>query len=381
MRRIAVAVLLSALACQARPRERWPMTEWTHARAAQVGLDSSALAALDKDLADGKYGFVDGMFVTRRGEVVLDRSYPHDYRAAYGSRVKTPGEYNYYDSDWHPFYKGSRLHTLQSVTKTVTSLIYGVAMQRGDLTSIDTTVLSFFDTTKVRNIDDRKRRMTVRNLLTMTAGFDWDESKTEYTDPRNNCAAMEQSQDWVQYVIDRPMASEPGTTWVYNSGATELLAHIFKQRTGQDLASYAEKYLFAPLGVGVYYWKRTPLGLPDTEGGLYLTPEDLAKLGLLMLRGGRWGTSQVVAASWVTQSIKPAIAAGERAKYGLKWWLFPYGTEHDQLAWVGNGYGGQRLIVLPREEIVAVFTGWNIDEHPPLPIPEMIDRLVASAKR
>ncbi|MFN8571435.1 MAG: serine hydrolase [Gemmatimonadaceae bacterium] len=356
------------------------MPEWSKTRATQVGLDSVKLAALDKDFADGKYGFVDAMFVSRRGEVVYEASYPHDYRSIYGSRNTLSGEYNYYDADWHPFYKGSRLHTMQSVSKSVTSLVFGVAMQRGDLTTIDTTVLSYFDTTKVQHLDDRKRRMTVRHLMTMTAGFDWDESTTEYTDPKNNCAVMEKSRDWVQYVIDRPMASEPGSTWVYNSGATELLAHIFQKATGQDIAAYAEKYLFAPLGIAVYYWKRTPLGLPDTEGGLYLVPEDLAKLGLLVLRGGQWQSKQIVSTAWVAQSMKPAVAAGEHAKYGLKWWLFPYGAEKDQFAWVGNGYGGQRLIVLPREEIVAVFTGWNIDEHPPLPIGEMIERLTGAVK-
>ncbi len=87
------------------------------------------------------------------------------------------------------------------------------------------------------------------------------------------------------------MAADPGTTFVYNSGATELLAEIFKRATGKDIAESAEANLFKPLGITEYYWKRTPMGLPDTEGGVYLTPADLAKLGLLYARGGKAGAS------------------------------------------------------------------------------------------
>jgi CubicO group peptidase (beta-lactamase class C family) len=213
----------------------------------------------------------------------------------------------------------------------------------------------------------------------MTAGLAWDETAAEYTDTTNNAAVMEKSRDWVQYVLDRPMATEPGSQFVYNSGATELLAEIFKQATGRNLIEYAEANLFKPLGIASYYWKRTPLELPDTEGGLYLRPEDLAKIGYLFLKNGRWEGAQVVSPDWVSQSVTPAIHAGQ-VKYGLKWWLFPYGPEGAKLAWLGLGYGGQRLIVVPELEIVAVFTGWNIDEHPALSAREMLDRLVAAAR-
>jgi CubicO group peptidase (beta-lactamase class C family) len=268
---------------------------------------------------------------------------------------------------------------MQSVSKSITSLVLGIAMTRGEFPSIDTDMLAFFPDREVEHLDDRKGRMTVRHLLTMTAGFDWDESTVEYTDPRNNCAVMEGSEDWVQYVLDRPMAAEPGSTWVYNSGATVLLAEMFQQSTGQDLAVYAEANLFQPLGITRTYWKRTPLGLPDTEGGLYLEAQDLAKIGLLMLRGGEWDGTRIVSSDWIAQSVVPAMEAGAM-KYGFKWWLVPYGPGGTELAWAGNGYGGQRLIVLPEEDVVAVFTGWNIDEHPTLPMQEMTERIAAAVR-
>ena len=357
----------------------WPTQGWPRGSASAAKMDSSALAALDQDFKSGKYGFVDAMFVTRGGVVVAEGEYEHDYRAIYGSRDTVSAMYNYYDAAWHPFYRNTKLHTLQSASKTVTSITIGIARTRGEFPTVDTAAMAFFPTRKVANVDDRKRRMTIRHLLTMTAGLEWDESKTQYTDPKNNCAVMEKSQDWVQYVLDRPMAAEPGTTFVYNSGATELLAEIFKQATGKDIAEYAEANLFKPLGITEYYWKRTPMGLPDTEGGVYLTPADLAKLGLLFARGGKWEGQQLVSPEWVAESVKPAIAAGA-FQYGFKWWLVPYGPNNDQWAWTMLGYGGQRTVVIPTLDIVATFTGWNIDEHPSLPVKEMVDRLVAAAR-
>jgi CubicO group peptidase (beta-lactamase class C family) len=118
--------------------------------------------------------------------------------------------------------------------------------------------------------------------------------------------------------------------------------------------------------------------LPDTEGGLYFTAPDLARFGRLWLDDGMWDGQRLVSAEWVAESVKPVMTATPLAKYGFKWWLFPYGAANDRMAWVMNGFGGQRLIVMPDYEIAAVFTGWNIDEHPPLPIKEMVDRLVAA---
>lgn len=375
---LGVAMLLGACGTN-KTAEPWPTANWPTGRPAEVGLDSVALASLDAEFAAGKHQFVDGMFITRRGVAVYEAKYRHDYRAAYGSRDTVSQIYNYYDPTWHPYYQGTDLHTLQSVSKTITSITFGIAKTKGDLATIDTAALAFFPSRKVANVDDRKRRMTIRHLMTMTAGLAWDETTTEYTDTTNNAAVMEKSRDWVQYVLDRPMAAEPGSQFVYNSGATELLAEIFKQATGRDLIGYAEANLFKPLGIASYYWKRTPLELPDTEGGLYLTPRDLAKIGFLFLKNGRWEGQQLVSPDWVAQSVTPATQAGE-VKYGLKWWLFPYGPDGAKLAWLGLGYGGQRLIVIPEFEIVAVFTGWNIDEHPALSAREMLDRLVAAVR-
>lgn len=363
-----IAVWLSGCgrAAPAADPAAWPTTS-----PAAASVNGAVLDSIDSEIARGDYGYVDRMLVIRGGKIVFDKIYHHDYDAAYGDSAKVPsalnasdptGSYNYFNPWWHPFYRRGDLHSLQSVTKTIASVIIGAAVYRGDFPSIDTPILTFFDTTKVANIDDRKRQVTVRHLLTMTGGFDWNES-LPYIDPRNNAVAMEASRDWVEYVINRPMARAPGAEFNYSSGETELLAHIFQRATGLDIEEYAARHLFAPLGIKQWFWKRIPTGLIDTEGGLYLEARDLARIWQLFLDGGSWRGTQIVSKEWVEESVKPAVRAGNRAGtpwYGLKWWLYPNPSDTTKLVWTGSGFGGQFPMVVPERNLVIVFNGWNI---------------------
>ena len=325
------------------PGNIWPTKGWPRGTPASAGLDEKTLAALDADFAAGKYALVDSFQVFRCGEEVFERRYPHDYASVYGkeAKIKGPlnarltGRYNYFDPAWHPYYQGTDLHTMQSVSKTVTSVIFGVAITRGDFkASLDTPVLKYFDVAQVKNVDDRKRRMTLKDVLTMTTGLAWTED-VPYDDPRSDSSLMEATDDWVKYVIDKPMAAEPGTVFNYSSGATELLAYIFQKETGRDIDAYGEKYLFAPLGIK-HHWKRTYLGVVDTEGGLYLNGSDLAKIGYLYLHDGMWDGKIIVSKEWVRQSVAPSIdTRWPEFKYGFKWWLYS-GKEGGELRLDGH---------------------------------------------
>jgi CubicO group peptidase (beta-lactamase class C family) len=385
-----ITLLLLSCAAYNTAQSQWPTKGWPTATPASVGLDAKVLAQLDAELASGKYGYVDSMLVIRRGQLVYDRSYKHDYDRLYGAEAKQPGplalhdltgSYNYFNSWWHPFYRRGELHTLQSVTKTITSVVIGVATTRNEFPALDTPVLKYFDAAKVANLDERKRRLTIRHLLTMTAGLDWNE-QLPYHDPNNAAIQMEGSYDWVKFTIDRPMAQEPGTSFNYNSGATQLLSYIFKTATGQDIEEYAAKHLFAPLGIEHYYWKRSPTGLIDTEGGLYLRAHDLAKIAYLFLKNGVWEGQQLVSADWVKQSVAPAVTVSAGVKYGLKWWLYPYGNGQSRLAWAGSGFGGQMPVVIPEHELIFVFTGWNIlPDKPRLSSRAAIERVLAAVMK
>jgi len=360
----------------------WPTHGWSKRAPAVAGLSESVLTGLDADLAAGKYGVVDSFQVFRCGAELFTRRYPHDYAALYGkeAKVKSPlnphltGRYNFFDPAWHPYYHGTSLHTVQSITKTVTSVTIGIAMTRGDFKAgLDTPVLKYFDLAKVNNVDDRKRRMTLKDVLTMTTGLQWVELTPYEESWRNDASLMEATDHWVQYVMDKPMAEEPGKVFNYNSGATQLLGYIFKKETGRDVESYAREHLFAPLGIQHYHWKHAYRDVVDTEAGLYLASEDLAKIGYLYLQGGLWEGQRIVSGKWVEESVTPAVDTGlQDMKYGFKWWLYP--GKGGQLVWMGVGFAGQRLMVFPQQQLIAVFTGWDVFKDPAVPA-ELAERV------
>ncbi len=349
----------------------WPTKAWPVATPAAVGLNAKVLDSIDTEIRAGAYGLIDRLLVIRHGQIAYDRSYKQNYDSAYADSVHIngalnahdlTGPYNYYNSWWHPYYRRGDLHSLQSVTKTIASVIIGTAVTRGDFPSINRPVLSFFDAAKIANVDERKQRMTVRNLLSMTSGIDWNES-LPYTDPRNSATALEASADWVKFVLDRPMALEPGSKFVYNSGASVLLAEVFRRATGTDIEEYAAQHLFAPLGIEHWFWKRTPTGLIDTEGGLYLEARDLAKIWYLFQHNGEWNGRQIVSPDWVKASVSPIIAtsaAPAAAQYGLSWWLYPNPRDGSKLVISGSGFGGQLPMSVPEDDMIVVVNAWNI---------------------
>ena len=355
-----------------------------------VGLSEDALSAIHQDIQNGRYGYIDAFLVARHGKIVFEQYYENDYPSIYKQEAATPGAlvvndpsgpYNYFNPWWHPYYRNTTLHSMQSVTKSVASALVGIAISRGEFPDLDTPVLEFFDEAAVQNVDGRKRAMTLRDLLTMTDGLLWDEN-LPYNDFDNSFALMAKAHNWVQYTLDLPMGSDPGTSFNYNSGATLILGHIFRLATGIDIEEYAVEHLFTPLGIDDYFWDRTPYGLTDIQEGLYISARSLAKIAQLFLQKGRWQDEQVVPATWVEESIRPRYptgAAGDEA-YGYLWWSQPYTFEEKSLrAYFGKGFGGQRPIFLPELDMVIVLTGWNIlPGQPFFHAMEAIERVTAA---
>ena len=365
-----IGAALLALTIEALAEETGP-DEWQIAQPAAVGLSKEALSAIHQDIERGRYGYIDAFLLARRGKLVFEQYYEHDYPSIYEQEAATPGAlvvndpsgpYNYFNPWWHPYYRNTTLHSMQSVTKSVVSALVGIAISRGEFPNLDTPVVQFFDEADVDNVDQQKRDMTVRDLLTMSDGLLWDES-LPYNDPDNSFAVMAKAHNWVQYTLDLPMGTEPGTVFNYNSGATLILGHIFRLATGVDIEEYAVEHLFVPLGINDYYWDRTPYGLTDTQEGLYISARSLAKIAQLFLQKGQWQDEQVIPATWVEESTAPHYltgATGDEA-YGYLWWSQPYTFEKTTLrAYFGKGFGGQRPIFLPELDMVIVLTGWNI---------------------
>ena len=384
---ILILILLAMAAGFSQRRILWPTKAWEKSSPETQNVDGALLSQLDARFRKGDFGYVDGLQVFRNGVLIFENSYPRDYTKINEGKDKSPNLYNYYNPDWHPFYKGTRLHTLQSVTKSVTSALIGIAIGREEIQGVNSKIVDIFKGHEIANLDDRKKRMTLADLLTMRSGLDWDE-EIDYTDPRNTCTQMEASDDWFKFVINRPMADDPGTVFKYNSGASLILSAIIKEQTGIPVDEYAEKYLFKPLGISRYYWKRTPTGLLDTEGGLYLEPEDLAKFGWLYLNDGMWEGSRILPEGWVQATVKPHVADvapgddNENIAYGYQWWLLPYDDKAKEKEYVYAclGYGGQYLFVAAKYNLMAVFNGWNIYEKPPLPLKVFFDYVLKAVK-
>ncbi len=371
--------------------DSWPEDVWPRSTPLAEDVDGDALAALDREIRAGEFGLIDSLLVVRHGRAVFDATYSNDYARLSAGRDPTPHQYNYFHPSWHPYYAEngeSGLHTMQSVTKSVTSMLVGVALLQEHIESTDVPALSFFAGREFPDPDGRKAAMTLEDVLTMRAGFAWDEWSFGYEDPRNDCIRLEAQGDWIAFVLAKPMAADPGTTFVYNSGASHLLSGVVKDATGETIDAFAEEHLFAPVGIDAHHWKKTPSGLPDTEGGLYLEPGDLARLGLLMLRDGLWREQRVLPEGWVERSVTPWVAdiAPDNPRrddgYGYKWWILDDGQGENPAVYAALGFGGQYLLVAPELELICVATGWNIYGRARKSIRSaLVERVIATAGR
>ncbi len=371
-----IFLLLIVLSCC---NQYYPTDTWRTATPEDQKMDSKLLQAFSDQLRNGELGYIDDMLVIRNGYLVFFDSYTNDYETLYQATNTTPGQYNYFDTQWHPYYQKGKLHTMQSVSKSITSLLIGIAIDNELISNENELILPYFEKFDLSGIDERWSKMTLKHVLTMTTGITWDESTIPYTDPNNSCAGMENSSDWIQFVLNQTMSAEPGQVYVYNSGATMLLAYILEQTTGMEVEDYCYQNLFKPLNIEKYYWKRTPKGLADTEGGLYLLPEDLAKIAYLVLHDGIWKNNQIVSKTWINKSVQRHVntyyPSTRSYRYGYKWWILPYANE-ENFAIAGLGLGGQRPIIIPEYGIIAVFTGWNVFDKPSLDPLLAIDKIV-----
>ncbi len=347
------------------PLHSWPGDAWETAAPEDEGIDPDTLAAIHADLAAGVYGSVDHFLLIRHGRVVADHRYERTYTLSPTAADTVDHPYNYEHPNWHPYYQGTDLHTLQSVTKSVTSAALGIAIDEGLIEGVGAHVMPYLDARDPDLSDPRRVAMTLEDLLTMRSGIDWN-SEGGYNNPEHSTIVMELSDDWIGYILSRPMREEPGTVFEYNDGASVLIGKVLTEATGMRADRWTAERLFAPIGIQEHYWKITPDGEADTEGGLYLKTHDLARIGYLFLRGGTWNGRQIVSREWVQQSTSPIIpdlAPDDPTLdmgYGFQWWV-PGQSDGVTEVFAGNGFGGQFVFVAPAYDIVAVFNGWDFD--------------------
>jgi len=258
----------------------------------------------------------------------------------------------------------SQLMPVNSCTKSVLSSLICIAADQGLLPPVDTQITQFFPQL-LQDSDERKHHITLRHLLTLTAGFSWTEFGGANSFPR-----MTRSADWIGFVLEQPMASMPGTTMVYNSGASQLLAAILTQVTGTTLTQFAEDHLFGPLGIQQYEWKRDPQGIHTGGFGLELTAHDMLRFGRLFVQKGLWNNQTLISQAMVERSTEAAIPVSppERGLYAWHWWVDSvaikltstdnHSDDHSSSLpfYYARGFGGQFIVIVPSLEAIIVMT-------------------------
>ena len=317
----------------------FPTAEWRTASPGQVGIDEARINSLAQRMQSNTIPGLNSLVIIREGYLVFER---------------------YFNGS-----SSSDVHTMQSVSKSVTSLIAGIAADQGklDVTASIFDVLPTYQDLTVT--DPRKRNVTLRQLLEMRSGINFYEQPYAGSPLERLNTSRD---DWVRIALEPPMNANPGELWQYNSGGVIVIAAAVRRLTGVPFHVYARTQLFSRIGVTSALWYVSYYdSLAHAGGGLNLRALDLARIGYLVLRNGRWGSDQIVSEAWLRASLTPVTSGvtnygAHRTDYGRLWWLFAIDANgstgnRSEAIYVGIGNLNQWLFVVPRYDLVVVVTG------------------------
>ena len=321
----------------------WSTGGWQTSTPESQGMDSQILEAMLETVQNQNYN-IDSITIIRNGTLVLEAAV-------------------------YPYSQDSK-HIIHSCTKSIVSILIGIALDQGFIEGVQTPVLEFFPDRTASNLDSDKEALTLENLLTMTSGF---KCRDSYLYRWSGLNDMRGSDDWVQFMLDLPMEETPGTKFEYCNGASFLLSAIITETTGLSSNEFAEINLFAPLGITDLSWPTNPQGINIGWGELRMLPIDMAKIGYLYLGGGVWDGEQIVPTAWVEDSTRKHISATLEDGYGYQWWV------DDSGMYLALGYAGQFIFVVPEKELVVVFTSDLSDSDFYLPQNLLNDYIIPAA--
>jgi CubicO group peptidase (beta-lactamase class C family) len=316
---------------------------WVTARAGSVGLSEKRLAAMENAIRSGQFRKITSVLIARDGKLVYEA---------------------YFDGT-----DAGTLRDTRSVTKTVTGMLAGIAIEQGRLPGLHARILKFFpDLLPVRNPDPRKDSITVDDFLTMSSALDcndWEDSSP------GNEERMYAEKDWLRFALDLPIRKSSSVAtdqkgsghdrrFGYCTAGVFTLGAVLTRATGMPVEKFAARHLFGPLGIEMVEWQFSPCGRAMTGGGLRLRSRDLLKLGQLYADGGVRGGRRVVPESWVKRSVRPHARVDDVTGYGYLWWLRSFGAGEKRYAayWM-SGNGGNKVAVFPELKMVVVITSTN----------------------
>jgi CubicO group peptidase (beta-lactamase class C family) len=316
-------------------REHWPTQEWRGAEPESVGMRAELLSNLEREI-NARFRGINAFLVVKKGYLVFEK-----YFGGFGKDDP---------------------HLVASVTKSFVSALIGIAIDQGFIEGVHQNVLGFFPEYVLGKQDHLKQQMTIKHLLTMTAGFQW---RTGARSHELSIDRLRRSKDWVAFILDLPVRERSFGRFQYNSGASHLLSAIITRSTGRCAQEFAGELLFDPIGIdrpattrqNTYSqadvfrnttggWPKDPQGNSIGGWGLVLKPRDMARFGYLYLTGGQWDGEQILPKKWIEDSISP-----QTPSYGYQWWLR---NVNGIFVFSAVGQGGQHIFCIPQKELVVV---------------------------
>ena len=295
---------------------------WQVSSLAKEGVDEGIINDLMRAVLTGKYPNVRSILLVKNGNIILEEYFYHYHRYV--------------------------IQDFRSGGKSVTSELVGIAIDKGFIKGVNEKLFDYFpEFEKGTDWDKRKDEILLHHVLNMTWGID-------QSGPANY--AIWYTENWITDILNLPLVREPGTQFEYHSAAPALFGPIIEHTSGISVSEFARKYLFEPLNISHYQWYIFPDGSEMTAGALWMRPRDMAKFGYLILSGGQWHGKQILSEEWINKSTSAHISAGGY-DYGYYWWLGKLNKENEIIESImASGYGGQRVYVIPKLNLIAVFT-------------------------
>jgi CubicO group peptidase (beta-lactamase class C family) len=312
-------------------RDYWPTEEWRLSTPSDKNMSLSHLKKMVSYIKAQNYA-IDSLLIVKDGYIIFE-------------------EY------FNPTQNQSSLHPIFSCTKSLMSAFIGIAHEKGIIDSIDQRIIDFFPNQTFLNPDPRKGEITIRHLLTMRSGLEWFEWDISFGDPTNSLAQLFASQNWVQFILDRPMAADPGTVFNYNTGDYHLLSALLMNATSAQnisLNNLLVDSMGIPMGTKAFGWEGDQQGIPTGGTGMYMSTREMAKFGFLYLNNGTWDNKQLIPKDWIAMSNMSYSTIDNTSSYGLGWWIRP-----DLNVYYASGYAGQLIIPIPHYDMVVVFTSYD----------------------
>lgn len=309
-------------------RNYWPTKEWKTSLSSEHGFDKELLDKLEKVIKEKD---ILSMIIVKDGYIVSE----------------------YYKEGQN----SDTLFQLNSCTKSITSSLVGIAIDKSYIKGVNQNISDFFQKINYADVDSRKKKMTIENLLDATSGISWPELTEEWN---YTPEPMVNSEDWVDFILARPMSNEPGKVFNYNTGGSHLLSAIIQKTTGKDAFIFGLENIFEKIGMRSVEWPKDPSGINTGGHGIKMTARDAAKFGFLYLNKGKWDGKQIIPEKWVIESTKQHSEGiiSLYGNYGYQWWIRTLKADKEYKAYFAIGYAGQYISVVPDLDLVVVFTSW-----------------------